>query len=177
MFSLIYDTYEVFIHALYALASQKPCPRPPYHPANFRHSNSAFRATALDHPLPVPRGRAHRPASAEDGAARSCPQHRALCRPTLHFHLSVSIYAFAAALELAAEPLYTRAQNELRVDVRARGGSSCVLEDPRHVPRTCDRSASLGARRFRCGTGCLRPRHVRGLLELFVGGQHDMSCV
>ncbi|KAH9172046.1 Rft-1-domain-containing protein [Lactarius sanguifluus] len=37
-------------------------------------------------------------------------------RAQQHFHLSVSIYAFAAALELATEPLYICAQNELRVD-------------------------------------------------------------
>ncbi|KAH9057515.1 Rft-1-domain-containing protein [Lactarius vividus] len=44
-----------------------------------------------------------------------------------HFHLSVSIYAFAAALELAAEPLYIRAQNELRVDVRVRAEGAAVF--------------------------------------------------
>jgi oligosaccharide translocation protein RFT1 len=37
-----------------------------------------------------------------------------------HFQLSVSIYALASAIELAAEPLYIRAQNELRIDVRVR---------------------------------------------------------
>ena len=37
-----------------------------------------------------------------------------------HFRLSVYIYALAAILELLAEPLYIRAQNALRVDVRAR---------------------------------------------------------
>ncbi|KAH9054015.1 hypothetical protein EDB83DRAFT_1154794 [Lactarius deliciosus] len=42
-------------------------------------------------------------------------------RAQQHFHLSVSIYAFAAALELAAEPLYIRAQYELRV--RAEGAA------------------------------------------------------
>ncbi|KAH9054018.1 Rft protein-domain-containing protein [Lactarius deliciosus] len=47
-----------------------------------------------------------------------------------HFHLSVSIYVFTAALKLAAEPLYIRAQNELRVDVRARGGSSRLAFAP-----------------------------------------------
>ena len=44
-----------------------------------------------------------------------------------HFHLSVSIYAFAAALELASEPLYIRAQNELRVDVRVRAEGAAVF--------------------------------------------------
>ncbi|KAI0249062.1 Rft-1-domain-containing protein [Lactifluus subvellereus] len=44
-----------------------------------------------------------------------------------YFHLSVSIYALAAAIELAAEPLYIRAQNELRVDVRVRAEGSAVF--------------------------------------------------
>ncbi|KAH9022329.1 Rft-1-domain-containing protein [Lactarius pseudohatsudake] len=48
-------------------------------------------------------------------------------RAQQHFHLSVSIYAFAAALELAAEPLYIRAQNELRVDVRVRAEGAAVF--------------------------------------------------
>ncbi|KAH8992537.1 hypothetical protein EDB86DRAFT_3079139 [Lactarius hatsudake] len=39
----------------------------------------------------------------------------------------VSIYAFAAALKLAAEPLYIRAQNELRVDVRVRAEGAAVF--------------------------------------------------
>ncbi|KAH9979915.1 Rft protein-domain-containing protein [Lactifluus volemus] len=44
-----------------------------------------------------------------------------------YFHHSVSIYALAAAIELAAEPLYIRAQNELRVDVRVRAEGLAVL--------------------------------------------------
>ena len=44
-----------------------------------------------------------------------------------YFHRSVSIYALAAAIELAAEPLYIRAQNELRVDVRVRAEGLAVL--------------------------------------------------
>ncbi|KAH8984422.1 Rft-1-domain-containing protein [Lactarius akahatsu] len=48
-------------------------------------------------------------------------------RAQQHFHLSVSIYAFAAALELAAEPLYIRAQDELRVDVRVRSEGAAVF--------------------------------------------------
>ncbi|KAI9507618.1 Rft-1-domain-containing protein [Russula earlei] len=44
-----------------------------------------------------------------------------------HFHLSVSMYALAAAIELAAEPLYVRAQNELRVDVRVRAEGAAVF--------------------------------------------------
>jgi oligosaccharide translocation protein RFT1 len=48
-------------------------------------------------------------------------------RTQSHFHLSVSIYALAAALELAAEPLYIRAQNELRMDVRVRAEGAAVL--------------------------------------------------
>ncbi|KAH9022327.1 Rft protein-domain-containing protein [Lactarius pseudohatsudake] len=86
--------------------------------------------------LPVPRGRVHRPAApAEERAVRPRPQHRApaglrrgsAVRAQQHFHLSVSIYAFAAALELAAEPLYIRAQNELRVDVRVRAEGAAVF--------------------------------------------------
>jgi len=56
-------------------------------------------------------------------AATSAPAVRA--QP--HFHLSVSIYALAAAIELAAEPLYIRAQNELRVDVRVRAEGAAVF--------------------------------------------------
>jgi oligosaccharide translocation protein RFT1 len=48
-------------------------------------------------------------------------------RTQSHFHLSVSIYALAAAVELAAEPLYIRAQNELRVDVRVRAEGVAVF--------------------------------------------------
>ncbi|KAI0301226.1 Rft-1-domain-containing protein [Multifurca ochricompacta] len=44
-----------------------------------------------------------------------------------YFHLSVSVYALAAAIELAAEPLYIRAQNELRVDVRVRAEGAAVF--------------------------------------------------
>ncbi len=39
----------------------------------------------------------------------------------------MSIYAFAVALELAAEPLYIREQNELRVDVRVRAEGAAVF--------------------------------------------------
>jgi oligosaccharide translocation protein RFT1 len=56
-------------------------------------------------------------------SATSAPAARA--QP--HFNLSVSIYALAAALELAAEPLYIRAQNELRVDVRVRAEGAAVF--------------------------------------------------
>jgi len=56
-------------------------------------------------------------------AATSSPAVRA--QP--HFHLSVSIYALAAAIELASEPLYIRAQNEFRVDVRVRAEGIAVF--------------------------------------------------
>ena len=48
-------------------------------------------------------------------------------RTQSHFHLSVSVYALAAAVELAAEPLYIRAQNELRMDVRVRAEGAAVF--------------------------------------------------
>ena len=48
-------------------------------------------------------------------------------RTQSNFHLSVSIYAIAAAIELAAEPLYIRAQNELRMDVRVRAEGAAVF--------------------------------------------------
>ena len=48
-------------------------------------------------------------------------------RTQSHFHLSVSVYALAAAIELAAEPLYIRAQNELRMDVRVRAEGAAVF--------------------------------------------------
>jgi oligosaccharide translocation protein RFT1 len=48
-------------------------------------------------------------------------------RTQSHFHLSVSIYALAAAIELASEPLYIRAQNELRMDVRVRAEGAAVF--------------------------------------------------
>lgn len=44
-----------------------------------------------------------------------------------HFHLSVVIYAVAASLELLAEPLHIRAQNELRFSVRVRAEGASVL--------------------------------------------------
>ncbi|EKM51688.1 uncharacterized protein PHACADRAFT_261981 [Phanerochaete carnosa HHB-10118-sp] len=43
------------------------------------------------------------------------------------FHLSAIIYALAAFFELLSEPLYIRAQNELRFDVRVRTEGSAVL--------------------------------------------------
>ncbi|KAF8491180.1 Rft-1-domain-containing protein [Russula emetica] len=48
-------------------------------------------------------------------------------RTQSYFHLSVSIYALAAAIELASEPLYIRAQNELRMDVRVRAEGAAVF--------------------------------------------------
>lgn len=43
-----------------------------------------------------------------------------------HFHLSVSIYALAAVLELFAEPLYIRAQNQLQFHIRVRAEGLAV---------------------------------------------------
>jgi len=45
----------------------------------------------------------------------------------LHFHLSVAIYAVAAILELLSEPLYIRAQNELKLNVRVRAEGAAVV--------------------------------------------------
>lgn len=44
-----------------------------------------------------------------------------------HFHLSVVIYAVAAVLELLSEPLYIRAQNELKLKVRVRAEGAAVV--------------------------------------------------
>jgi oligosaccharide translocation protein RFT1 len=44
-----------------------------------------------------------------------------------HFHLSAVIYALAAFCELLSEPLYIRAQNELRFDVRVRTEGTAVF--------------------------------------------------
>lgn len=44
-----------------------------------------------------------------------------------HFHLSVVIYALSALLELLSEPLYIRAQNELRFDVRVKAEGKAVV--------------------------------------------------
>ncbi|KAI0077851.1 Rft-1-domain-containing protein [Panus rudis PR-1116 ss-1] len=44
-----------------------------------------------------------------------------------HFTLSVLIYALAAFFELLSEPLYIRAQNELRFDVRVRAEGTAVV--------------------------------------------------
>ena len=44
-----------------------------------------------------------------------------------HFHLSVFVYAVAAVLELLSEPLYIRAQNELRLNVRVRAEGAAVV--------------------------------------------------
>lgn len=44
-----------------------------------------------------------------------------------HFHLSVAVYALAAILELLSEPLYIRAQNELRLNIRVRAEGAAVV--------------------------------------------------
>ncbi|KAI0725578.1 Rft-1-domain-containing protein [Fomitopsis betulina] len=44
-----------------------------------------------------------------------------------HFRLSVAIYAVAASLELLSEPLYIRAQNELRYTLRVRAEGIAVI--------------------------------------------------
>lgn len=44
-----------------------------------------------------------------------------------HFHLSVAIYAIAAVLELLSEPLYIRAQNEIKLKVRVRAEGVAVV--------------------------------------------------
>jgi len=44
-----------------------------------------------------------------------------------YFHLSIVIYGFAAILELLSEPLYIRAQNELRLNVRVRAEGVAVV--------------------------------------------------
>lgn len=43
-----------------------------------------------------------------------------------HFQLSVIIYALAAFCELLSEPLYIKAQNELRFDIRVRAEGTAV---------------------------------------------------
>jgi len=67
--------------------------------------------------VPIPAALAVLYAATSSAAVRAQP----------HFHPSVSIYALAAAIELAAEPLYIRAQNELRVDVRVRAEGAAVF--------------------------------------------------
>ena len=44
-----------------------------------------------------------------------------------HFHLSVAVYAVAAVLELLSEPLYIRAQNELKLNIRVRAEGTAVV--------------------------------------------------
>ena len=44
-----------------------------------------------------------------------------------HFHLSVAIYALAAIFELLSEPLYIRAQNELKLNIRVRAEGAAVV--------------------------------------------------
>ena len=44
-----------------------------------------------------------------------------------HFHLSVIVYAVAAVLELLSEPLYIRAQNELKLNIRVRAEGTAVV--------------------------------------------------
>ena len=44
-----------------------------------------------------------------------------------HFYPSVTIYVVAAVLELLSEPLYIRAQNELRLNVRVRAEGAAVV--------------------------------------------------
>lgn len=43
-----------------------------------------------------------------------------------HFALAISVYAFAAFLELLSEPLYIRAMSELKVHIRVRAEASAV---------------------------------------------------
>jgi oligosaccharide translocation protein RFT1 len=44
-----------------------------------------------------------------------------------YFHVSVALYAAAAFLELASEPLYIRTQNDLRFNVRIRAEGSAIV--------------------------------------------------
>lgn len=44
-----------------------------------------------------------------------------------HFRGSVAIYTLAASLELLSEPLYIRAQNELRLDLRVKAEGAAVV--------------------------------------------------
>lgn len=44
-----------------------------------------------------------------------------------YFHVSVALYAVAAILELASEPLYIRAQNELSFHTRVRAEGSAIV--------------------------------------------------
>ncbi|KAF8513397.1 Rft-1-domain-containing protein [Gautieria morchelliformis] len=44
-----------------------------------------------------------------------------------YFRVSVALYALAAFLELASEPLYIRAQNDLRFNVRVRAEGSAIV--------------------------------------------------
>jgi oligosaccharide translocation protein RFT1 len=44
-----------------------------------------------------------------------------------YFHVSVALYAVAAILELASEPLYIRAQNDLRFNIRVRAEGSAIV--------------------------------------------------
>jgi oligosaccharide translocation protein RFT1 len=44
-----------------------------------------------------------------------------------YFQLSVIVYAFAAFFELLSEPLYIRAQNELRLDIRIKAEGTAVI--------------------------------------------------
>lgn len=44
-----------------------------------------------------------------------------------HFYASVTLYAMAAALELLSEPLYIRAQNDVRVDLRVKAEGIAVI--------------------------------------------------
>lgn len=48
-------------------------------------------------------------------------------RAQSHFDSAVGIYAVAAFFELLSEPLYARAQNELRLDVRVRAEGAAVV--------------------------------------------------
>ena len=44
-----------------------------------------------------------------------------------YFHVSVALYAVAAFFELASEPLYIRAQNDLQFNVRVRAEGSAIV--------------------------------------------------
>ena len=95
------------------------------------HRNYPIRVVALNHPILIARGCAHDPASLTEnrrGDATSRAQHISPPRLSWGAHRHCTRHPLCA-IELAAEPLYIRAQNELRVDVcRLAGGVAVFLK-------------------------------------------------
>ena len=93
------------------------------HPSSKRQTNSPTELVANISHLPVFLGVPIAIISAVLYVTAS--SHSTASQP--YFRVSVAVYAVAAILELASEPLYIRAQNELRFNIRVRAEGSAIV--------------------------------------------------